>query len=776
MASRLSARALVDLTIPTEVAISPDGGVIAIVASQPDWETGDICTHLWLWRKGELRQWTFNKEQIRSPRFSPDGKWLAFLAQRGGDREKGEAKAQLWVLPLDGGESRCLTNAEEGVVTFAWHPDSVTLWCVIPRAKPQEQKNKEEVDRKRKRDYTYHDEPLPARSLWRFKLPEGKGEEVFQGDAGLYEVVVAPDGKRLVFATTFTGKRGDWRRSKLFWLPLDDNLQPSAEPMSLADRAGMQTTPRVSPDSQRVAFLSWLDPNCSFSHERVFVADWQGKWTEWATLPDLEPDLGILHWTQAGLLTVLATGTTSQLWRLTEEEAESLSEDEWLITALDSTPDGRTFAAIRTDERHPPDVWLGFYEGDRLSWERVSEFNPKVRQWRLPSVQKVRWQSADGVSIEGLLWLPPEQPDQPKPLVVWVHGGPKSRATKALLSAMGVPVLLAVNGYTVLTPNFRGSGGYSNEFAVANFRDLGGGDFRDILAGVEWCIEQGIADPHRVGIIGGSYGGYMTNWALTQSERFKAGVSLFGIALLFSDFGNSDNPSWEPDYLGGLPWEATDLYTQRSPFLHAHRITAPLLLLHGESDTNTFVSNSQEMFTALKQLSRRVEFVRYPREGHGFREPHHRVDALERILRWFDQWLKGDLAASAVPLGEVVSDEVMQVRVLHLDDPVEVLNGGHKPNERFVSIALEVAALKEGAHLALSKEVRLLDENGHEHAPAGILCSNGQSSWLVEGELRLPIPSQPVEVRLAFRLPKGERPALFQVRDQSLQVWEARKE
>ncbi len=640
----LTAKALVGLRTPTEIAINPNGETVAIVVTEPCWETGEMVAHLWLWQRGDLRQWTFGKEFIRSPRFSPDGKWLAFLAQRGEPSEGKEPQTQLWVLPLDGGEARCLTNAEEGVVTFAWHPQGTVLWCVIPEPKPTEHQRMEEIARKRKSDYAYHDDPLPTRSLWKFSLPEGKGESVFRGDAGIYELALSPDGTRLVFATTFTGKQGDWRRSKLFWLPLDSEFRPLEAPQPLVDRAGAQTAPCVAPDSSKVAFLSWRDPNFSFSHHRLFVADWQGNWAEWGTLPDLEPDGATLCWTQQGLLSVLETGTTSQLWRLTESDAAPISDADWVLTALDVTTDGRLAVAIRTNEQNPPDVWLCELDAVPVRWERITDFNPQVRQWRLPKVETVQWTSDDGLTIEGLLWLPSTEEPSPTlpPLVVWVHGGPKSRVTKALLSAMGAPLLLTANGYAVLAPNFRGSSGYSHEFAIANFRDLGGGDFRDILAGVEWCIAQGLADPERIGIVGGSYGGYMTNWALAHSDRFKAGVSLYGIALLFSDFGNSDNPSWEPDYLGGLPWEVTELYLHRSPLLHAHRITAPLLLLHGESDRNTFISNSQELFTALKQLGRTVEFVRYPREGHGFREPYHRADALERILRWFDRWLRGD--------------------------------------------------------------------------------------------------------------------------------------
>ncbi len=750
-----TAKDLVALKVPTEVAINRSGKVVAIVVREPNWDLGVMQFHLWVWRNGELTQWTFGDKAVTSPKFSPDGKWLAFLAKPASDDE---AKFQLWLMPLDGGEPRCLTNADEGVVTFAWHPDGSAIWCVIPESKSEEQKRIEELNRKLRADFTYHDDALPVRSLWRFRLPDGVGEKIFTGDAGIYELSISPDGKRLVFATTFTGKRDDWRRSKLFWLSIDGGM---TQPKPLCDRDGAQTAPQVSPDSASVAFLSLRDPKRSFSHRRIFVADFDGNWRELLTLPDLEVEK--MLWTQLGIFSALSIGTTSQIWRLSENEAVPMSDAERVISDFDVTPDGKTFTAIKTEDQNLPEVWLGELDGDKLRWEQISDFNPHVKQWRLPTAQIVNWRSDDGLKVEGVIWLPPETSSSPLPTIVWVHGGPKSRATKALLSATGIPVFLAANGYAVLAPNFRGSSGYDNDFATANFRDLGGGDFHDILAGVRWAIAQGIADPERIGIVGGSYGGYMTSWALAQSEIFKAGVSLYGIALLFSDFGNSNNPSWEPDYLGAFPWDEPQLYLERSPFIHAHKIKAPLLLLHGESDKNTFISNSQELFTALKKLGRMVEFVRYPREGHGFREPNHLVDTMERILRWFDRWLKGDAFASAVPIGESVSDSKLRIRIVKGLDFVQPINAKISDGEKLASVMLALSAVGGWVRLHLAKDVRLLDANGRAYPLAGLIQTQVGNCWLVEGDFQVTVPTREILLKLAFRLPPESSPCAVEV-------------
>ncbi len=761
-----TARDLVALKVPTEVAVNSTGDSIAIVVREPDWDMGVMRFQLWVWRNGELKQWTFGDKVIASPKFSPEGKWLAFLAKPASDDE---AKFQLWLMPLEGGEPQQLTNAEEGIVTFSWHPDSASIWCIIPEAKPEEQKRAEEISRKNRSEFAYHDDALPARSLWQFKLPEGKGKKFFTGDAGIYELSISPDGKRLVFATTFTGKRDDWRRSKLFWVGIGETI---TQPVPLCDRSGFQGSAKFSPDSKSVAFLSLRDPQRSFSHRRIFIADFDGNWHELLSLPDFEVE--IMRWTKAGIFSLLQKGTTSQIWRLSEDEAAPLSDEDWVFTDFDATPDGQTFAAIRTNDCFPPEVWLGKWDGTKLQWEQISDFNPQVKRWLLPKVQIVNWQSEDGLNVEGVLWLPPDKtsssPLAPRPTVIWVHGGPKSRATKAMLSANGIPAFLAANGYAVLAPNFRGSGGYDNDFATANFRDLGGGDFRDILAGVNWAITQGIADSERIGIVGGSYGGYMTSWALAQSELFKAGVSLYGIALLFSDFGNSDNPSWEPDYLGALPWEAPELYLERSPFTHAHKIKAPLLLLHGESDRNTFISNSQELFTALKKLGRTVEFIRYPREGHGFREPNHLVDMMERILRWFDRWLKGEAFASAVPIGMKGNDGELEIRVSDVVEFVQPINLKPREGEKLTAVMLTLSAVGDGTKLHLTKDVRLLDTSGRAYPPAGLILGEGENCWLVEGDLQVELPDKGIAFTVAFRLPVDSQPAAVKLRQLTLKV------
>ncbi len=231
------------------------------------------------------------------------------------------------------------------------------------------------------------------------------------------------------------------------------------------------------------------------------------------------------------------------------------------------------------------------------------------------------------------------------------------------LSPFTLAQVYAAEGYAVLSPNYRGSEGYGNAFCTANRGDLGGGDAQDILAGIDRAVAEGLADPERLAVVGSSYGGYLVNWLLGHSNRFRAAVSKFGIFSLVTDFSNSQAPRWETEYLGGYPWDKPELYAERSPATYLQNIQTPVLILHGEGDPNTFIANSQEMYQSLRLLGKTVEYVHYPREGHGIGEPQHRLDEIRRSLAWFDRYLRGDGQRTVYRTGEKIVHDGWELTV-----------------------------------------------------------------------------------------------------------------
>jgi dipeptidyl aminopeptidase/acylaminoacyl peptidase len=276
---------------------------------------------------------------------------------------------------------------------------------------------------------------------------------------------------------------------------------------------------------------------------------------------------------------------------------------------------------------------------------KLTDFSQQLAQYNPGTQEVVSYKSRNGkFQIEGILFKPDNfDPNRKYPLIVNPHGGPYESFKNTFMQIYGTKIWTD-KGYLVFAPNPRVSSGYSDEFVQANRYDLGGGDYRDIMDGVDYLISKGFVDTARMGVIGGSYGGYMTNWIISQSNRFHAAVSMYGIFSLFSDWNNSFQPSWEKMYLGYYYWEKPinmdNIYVSKSPDFYVQNITAPTLIMHEDRDIYTNISNSREMRQALKTRGVPVEFVVFPRAGHGPRnEPNQYIDVVERATEWFKTYI-----------------------------------------------------------------------------------------------------------------------------------------
>jgi dipeptidyl aminopeptidase/acylaminoacyl peptidase len=271
--------------------------------------------------------------------------------------------------------------------------------------------------------------------------------------------------------------------------------------------------------------------------------------------------------------------------------------------------------------------------------KRLTNLNPKLNDFALSVTEVVQWKAPDGREIEGLLHRPSGSDGKKLPLIVHVHGGPSGAYTMSFPASMNnYHHILTGRGYAVLQPNFRGSTGYGATFQRLNFKDWGKGDFQDIMSGVDAMVERGIADPGRMALQGWSYGGYMCAWSITQTTRFKAASCGAALTNLISMYGTNDIPSTLDDYFGGAPYAEEDAYWQASPMAHVTEVKTPTLILHGQADDRVPLGQAQELYLALRKLGVPTEFVTYPREPHGFREPNHQIDKIERELAWFQKW------------------------------------------------------------------------------------------------------------------------------------------
>ena len=275
----------------------------------------------------------------------------------------------------------------------------------------------------------------------------------------------------------------------------------------------------------------------------------------------------------------------------------------------------------------------------------VSRENQDVAVPPLGRTEVVRWKSADALEVEGLLTYPVGyEKGKRYPLLLVIHGGPMGVFSQNYIGASGLYPIAAFTsrGYAVLRCNIRGSSGYGQKFRHANYGDWGGMDYKDLMTGVDHVVAAGVADPERLGVMGWSYGGYMTSWVITQTRRFRAASVGAGVTNLMSFTGTADIPGFLPDYFGGEPWDKLDAYRAHSAMFNVKGVSTPTLIQHGERDERVPLSQGQELYNALKRQGCTVKMVIYPRTPHGIEEPKLLLDCMQRNLEWFDLYVKGN--------------------------------------------------------------------------------------------------------------------------------------
>ncbi len=771
----------------SDVAISPDGKRVAFSVTEPDFKQSKMVSHIWVApvEGGEARQFTYSKEGERRPQWSPDGRWLAFLSARGAaeaeavveEDEDGTAagKNQVWIMPSEGGEAWQLTEADMGVMDFQWMPDSKSIAFLAPEPHPTPIKELKERDKKRKVDAVVEDEEKHRKQIWTIAISDKKTRRIYDGDFGVAEIRVSPDGKTIAFATNYTGKEDDDKKFDIWAVSVEDSRA-----WQVTRRPGGERSPRWSPDGKRIAFRANLDPEISYSQEEIFIVAAGGGEPENLTAA-FDQGIGEIIWHEKdGHLYFSADSRTyNHIYRmaLPDREIKRITREDRVWASFDIARGGALAAAVE-DSRSAPELWYTREWQAPEAGRVLTSLNSFLSNFQIAEQEVTAWKGADGWEIEGVLVKPlGYQPGRRYPLLLALHGGPYGRTMNALRQYYHYQYW-AAHGYAVLSPNYRGSSGYGNAFGIANRADLGGKDFVDIMAGVEHLIEIGLADPERLGVFGGSYGGYLTNWIISQTDRFKAAVSLFGIFNLITDFSNSHLPSWEPEYLAAYYWENLDIYLKRSPFTYVKNIKTPVLIIHGEADTNTFISNSKEMYQALRTLGRTVEFVRYPREGHGLREPNHRIDEMRRMLAWFDKYLKGEKPGlpAEYRIGIPVAHGNWELTVISAERSERYL--GRKPEGSFLEVNF-ILKSRDGAAGPLGLnitgapgDIALLDSAGREYRPVGVPVQLLGEKLLVSGRAQSisAAPDQEqkeltVPVAIAFDVPRDQREFKLRIKD-----------
>lgn len=634
------------LRLISDPQISPDGARVAFVLKQMDEEKNDYVTNIYVVdRDGAITQFT-NGDKDSAPRWSPDGKYLAFLSGR-------KEKAQIHLLSTSGGESVALTDRKFGAGVPFWSPDSTAI--LFTGAVPTDPVDEEKDDEKEK------DRPAKTkvierasykldgagyignrrRHLFRIDVPERKVEQITQGDFHDDEPAWSPDSNHIAFSSSRVPRWDVTIASDIYVVPRE-----GGEARRVIS-GGNYGNPVFSPDGSRVAFIGQQDPNDVFSPSRLFSAtrsgddlrdelgEWDGDLGNWVTGDVVQSDFGLdLTWRQDGLYFLGTERGETAVYRA-GDGVRAITPGRHVITDFSFADDG-TLAFTCADATHLAEVHIRSGNESRQLTHENDAFLDEVL---IVKPERFSFSGARGEESEGWLLAPRGHESGTHPLIVYLHGGPTFAYGENLFFEYQ---FLAGQGFGVFYPNIHGSASYGREYQTSIKADWGNLDYEDVLAGTRAAMTRPWVDENRVGIIGGSYGGYMTLWVLGHSDLFRAGVTERCLSNFVSFIGTSDG-GWIWDRIAGAyPEDDVQKLWDMSPIKYIANVQAPLMVMHSERDDRTPVEQGEQVFLALRRLNKETKFLLFPEESHGLSrmgKPSRRVERMNYILEWFKQHL-----------------------------------------------------------------------------------------------------------------------------------------
>ncbi len=627
-------------------SISPNGEQIAYVLAVPRRpfvdDNGPARTELHVvdWQ-GQSRAYVSGKNDVAAAEWTPDGSGVSFLAKRDGDKTR-----SIYLISVAGGEARKILEHDTDIADYRWSPDGKRL--AFTALDKQDEKEKELTDKGFNQEA--YEEQLKAARVWIAapRTADAWDEEAakplrFELPGHASGVQWSPTGEQLAVSVAPTPLIDDeYMKRKIHVISAKDGAA-----VGVVDVPGKLGAYRWSPDGKSLALLAGADIHDPNAGRLMIAPATGGKPVD--LLPGLgDGDVTDLAWRNDATIVYLSDqGTTSGVGTVGRDGSGAkllIPYGTLSIGSLSLSKDGRRAALVIDSPQHPADVFaytLG--EGEP---RRLTTSNPWLADVKLAPQEIVSFKAHDGMQLEGLLIRPlDEKPGQRYPLVVVVHGGPEAHNRNGWLTAYSQPgQLLAADGFAVFYPNYRGSTGCGVEFSKLGQTDYAGKEFDDLVDAVDHLVAVGLADKAKVGVTGGSYGGYASAWAATKlTDRFAASVMFVGISDLVSKFGTTDIPN--EMYLVHArkqPWEDWEFFRERSPITYATQAKTPLLIMHGKDDPRVHPSQSMELYRYLKTIGKvPVRMVLYPGEGHGNRRAAARVDYALRLTQWMKHYLQG---------------------------------------------------------------------------------------------------------------------------------------
>ena len=643
--------------------ISPDGKLVAYVVTTVDQKQNRRHSSIWMTAiDGSRAPWQFttSPQNSNSPRWSPDGQWLAFISSRpsaeaatsraANETAPADARAQVWLLSMNGGEARRVTNLKNGANSFQWSPDGKRLACLSrtgPSDARAENRDRSDVRHYSHISYKFNDTGWydDRRShIWIVDVKSGAGKQLTSGDDwNDSDPQWSPDGTRIAFVSNRTGKEYEEDRNTDVWVI-------SAEGGALAkisDHAESDNSPRWSPDGKTIAFVGRIRED---EHPKIWLAPSAGGAPSTLAARNLDLIPTDLDWAEEGRALFFQTGVKgeSHVFRVdvASKEITKVTLGARAVRGADFNDKTRRMVYTANDFKHLDDLYVSDLSGQNE--RKLTKMNEALwRQLELADVERLTYKSADGWDVDGFFVKPIGWMENKKyPMILSVHGGPAGQYGVDWYHEFQV---YAARGWAVFFCNPRGSTGYGEKFERGIVNEWGGKDYQDIMNGVDTVLKKyAWIDRDRLGVTGGSYGGFMTNWIVGHTNIFKAAVTLRSLSNFISDDGTRDGAYGHKRDFEGDIFEKFDMYWDRSPLKYAKNVKTPTLILHSDNDYRVPIEQGEQWFRALKHFGVTTEIVFFPRENHNLTrtgEPKHLVESLNWQIYWFDRFINGNAVA-----------------------------------------------------------------------------------------------------------------------------------
>ena len=610
--------------------ISPDGSWVLFSKSELNWEENERETTWWrVSAEGGEPYRYIGDDGGGNFQFSPDGRRLAFT--RSVDDE-----SQLFLLPTTGGEAVQLSEHETSIGSYAWSEDGSKIIFVATEPRTDE----EEEAREAGYDAIFVDEgPNGQQSgnwnnLWLIEVESGAERRLTDTDHRIGSFSVAPNGDRILFTSRIENRRNQQNLSEIQLLEVE-----AGTIRQLTDNSAPEGRLSWAPDGRSFAYTARTDGEWELLLDKIWVMDPDGG-DRRIVSGAFDGNIGNFVWAPdaSAILFSGLHGTNNNLYRINlgSDSVEQITSSAGSLAPSSFSRDRAKMAYVFQDFDTPADIWVGPTDGTGAV--QLTDVNPTITdELVLGQGEVIRWESRDGTEIEGILMLPAEYQSGVLPLLLHIHGGPAGVFRNSFSASNHVWAGL---GYAQLFPNVRGSSGYDDDLLRGNLRDIGSGDYEDLMTGVDELISRGIADPDKLGLRGWSYGGILGGWTITQTDRFK-GAS---VGAMVSDWTSEYGPGFNHDvrlwYIGGTPWDNTDEWRERSALTHVANVTTPTLVLHGINDRTDTEPQSMMFFQALKDQGKITRYIRFPREPHGFQEPRHQRTRDVEEIRWIQKYVR----------------------------------------------------------------------------------------------------------------------------------------